>query len=201
MPIIFITGYGDVPMTVHAMKAGALEFLTKPFTDDVLLDAIRQAIARSRDALRHEAEMPDFAPATRHSPHATREVMALVVSGLLNKQVGGELGITEITVKAHRGQLMRKMQAEFSALVSSPWPRDWACAQRKTPELNDVMMPAASVLTINGGSPRASGSRSTKLATRRAGSSNGTIDRITDHRAAVGKLVARLEGEPGSGPR
>ena len=112
MPIIFITGYGDVPMTVRAMKAGAIEFLTKPFKDQVLLDAIRQAIGRSRDALRHEAEMQGLRRRYASLTPREREVMALVVSGLLNKQVGGELGISEITVKAHRGQLMRKMQAD-----------------------------------------------------------------------------------------
>ena len=111
MPIIFITGYGDVPMTVRAMKAGAVEFLTKPFGDEVLLAAIRAAIARSAAALQEEAEMRVLR--NRHallSPRE-REVMALVVSGLLNKQVGGELGISEITVKAHRGRMMQKMQA------------------------------------------------------------------------------------------
>ena len=115
MPIIFITGYGDVPMTVRAMKAGAVEFLTKPFNDDVLLDAIRHAIGRSHDALRHEAEMQRLRSRYALLTPREREVMALVVSGLLNKQVGGELGISEITVKAHRGQLMRKMQADSLA--------------------------------------------------------------------------------------
>jgi FixJ family two-component response regulator len=115
MPIIFITGYGDVPMTVRAMKAGAVEFFTKPFDDEVLLDAIRHAIDRSRVALSEET-------ATRVLQHSydslslrEREVMALVVSGLLNKQVGAELGICEITVKAHRGRVMRKMNARSLA--------------------------------------------------------------------------------------
>ena len=112
MPIIFITGYGDVPMTVRAMKAGAVEFLTKPFKDDVLLDAIRDAIERSRAALRLDAEMRTLRTCYASLTPREREVMALVVSGLLNKQVGGELGISEITVKAHRGQVMRKMNAE-----------------------------------------------------------------------------------------
>ena len=112
MPIIFITGYGDVPMTVRAMKAGAVEFLTKPFKDDVLLDAIRHAIERSRAALQQESEMRVVRDCYATLTPREREVMALVVSGLLNKQVGGELGISEITVKAHRGQMMRKMKAD-----------------------------------------------------------------------------------------
>lgn len=115
MPIIFITGYGDVPMSVRAMKAGATEFLTKPFKDDVLLDAIRQAIDRSRDALHEESEMLVLRTRYASLTPREREVMALVCSGLLNKQVGGELGISEITVKAHRGQLMRKMLADSLA--------------------------------------------------------------------------------------
>ena len=112
MPIIFITGHGDVPMTVQAMKAGAIEFLTKPFKDDVLLDAIRGAIERSRAALRLDSEMRALRNCYESLTPREREVMALVVSGLLNKQVGGELGISEITVKAHRGQVMRKMKAD-----------------------------------------------------------------------------------------
>jgi FixJ family two-component response regulator len=111
MPIIFITGYGDVPMTVRAMKAGAVEFLTKPFGDDVLLAAIRDAIARSAVALAEEAEMRVLRDRHASLSPREREVMALVVSGLLNKQIGGELGISEITVKAHRGRVMQKMQA------------------------------------------------------------------------------------------
>jgi FixJ family two-component response regulator len=111
MPIIFITGYGDVPMTVQAMKAGAVEFLTKPFADDVLLSAIGHAIERSRTALRQEAEIRALRDCYTSLSRREREVMALVVSGLLNKQVGGELGISEITVKAHRGKVMRKMTA------------------------------------------------------------------------------------------
>ena len=111
MPIIFITGYGDVPMTVRAMKAGAIEFLTKPFSDEVLLDAIRHAIERSHTALDREAELQTLRDRHASLSRREQEVMALVVSGLLNKQVGGELGISEITVKAHRGQVMRKMKA------------------------------------------------------------------------------------------
>ncbi len=115
MPIIFITGYGDVPTTVQAMKAGAVEFLTKPFGDDVLLSAIRHAIERSRAALGHEAEMQVLRDRYASLTPREREVMALVASGLLNKQVGGELGISEITVKAHRGQVTRKMKADSIA--------------------------------------------------------------------------------------
>ena len=112
MPIIFITGHGNVPMSVQAMKAGAVEFLTKPFTNDVLLDAISGAIERSRTAVRQEAELRVLRSSYASLTPREREVMALVVSGLLNKQVGGELGISEITVKAHRGQVMRKMKAD-----------------------------------------------------------------------------------------
>jgi len=115
MPIIFITGHGDVPMSVQAMKAGAVEFLTKPFKDDVLLDAIRGAIDHSRAALRLDSEMRLLRKCYESLTPREREVMALVVSGLLNKQVGGELGISEITVKAHRGQVMRKMKADSLA--------------------------------------------------------------------------------------
>jgi len=115
MPIIFITGHGDVPMTVQAMKAGAVEFLTKPFGDEVLLTAIRHALERSRTALAHEAEMLSLRECYASLSPREREVMALVVSGLLNKQVGGELGISEITVKAHRGQVMQKMKADSLA--------------------------------------------------------------------------------------
>ncbi|HSC05349.1 MAG TPA: response regulator, partial [Steroidobacteraceae bacterium] len=119
IPIIFISGYGDVPTSVQAMKAGAFDFLTKPMKNDMLLDAIRHALERSRATLLHEAEMQ--ALRTRYASLTTREreVMALVVSGLLNKQIGSELGISEITVKAHRGQVMRKMKADsLPALVT-----------------------------------------------------------------------------------
>ena len=132
MPIIFITGYGDVPTTVQAMKAGAVEFLTKPFSDDALLNAIRQAVERSRVALGYEAEMQALRNCYASLTHRERQVMALVVSGLLNKQVGGELGISEITVKAHRGKVMQKMKADsLPALVRmaarlrlAPAPKD-----------------------------------------------------------------------------
>ncbi len=118
MPIIFITGYGDVPTTVQAMKAGAVEFLTKPFGDNVLLSAIRHALDRSHSALGREAEMQVLRDCYASLTRREREVMTLVVSGLLNKQVGGELGISEITVKAHRGQVMQKMKADsFADLV------------------------------------------------------------------------------------
>jgi FixJ family two-component response regulator len=111
MPIIFITGYGDVPTTVQAMKAGAVEFLTKPLSDDVLRTAIGDAIERSRAALSHEADLRTLRDRHASLTPRERETMALVVSGLLNKQIAAKLGISEITVKAHRGQLMRKMEA------------------------------------------------------------------------------------------
>lgn len=111
MPILFITGYGDVPMTVRAMKAGAVEFLTKPFPDDVLLDAIRQAIERSRVALGEAADLKELQDRYASLTRREREVMSWVVAGLLNKQIGAEMGTSEITVKAHRGNVMRKMKA------------------------------------------------------------------------------------------
>jgi FixJ family two-component response regulator len=118
MPIIFITGHGDVPMSVQAMKAGAVEFLTKPFGDNVLLAAIGNALVRSQTALDREAELQALRDCYASLTRREREVMAFVVSGLLNKQVGGELGISEITVKAHRGQVMQKMKANsFADLV------------------------------------------------------------------------------------
>jgi FixJ family two-component response regulator len=115
MPIIFITGHGDVPMTVQAMKAGAVEFLTKPFNDDVLVTAIRAALERSRVALSLEAEMRVLRDRYASLSQRERQVMVLVVAGLLNKQTAGELGISEITVKAHRGKVMQKMKANSLA--------------------------------------------------------------------------------------
>jgi FixJ family two-component response regulator len=112
MPIIFITGHGDVPMTVRAMKAGAAEFLTKPYGDEVLLGAIQKAIECSRATLRREAAIRLVRDSYASLSPRERQVMALVVRGLLNKQVGAELGISEITVKAHRGKVMRKMRAD-----------------------------------------------------------------------------------------
>jgi FixJ family two-component response regulator len=115
MPIIFITGYGDIPMTVQAMKAGAVEFLTKPLGHDVLLSAIKSALDRSQTTLDHEAELQALRDHYASLSGREREVMALVVSGMMNKHVAGELGISEITVKAHRGRVMRKMEANSLA--------------------------------------------------------------------------------------
>lgn len=115
MPIIFITGHGDIPMSVRAMKAGAAEFLTKPFERDALLNAIRSAIERSREALLQASELKILRERYASLTPREREVLAWVVSGLLNKQVGGELGMTEATVKAHRGKIMQKMKADSLA--------------------------------------------------------------------------------------
>jgi FixJ family two-component response regulator len=119
MPIIFLTGHGDVPMTVKAMKRGALEVLTKPFDADVLLNAIRHAIKRSEAVLVRQRELHALRVDYGSLSPREREVMTLVVTGLLNKEVAGELGISEITVKAHRGNVMRKMKAEsFVGLIN-----------------------------------------------------------------------------------
>jgi FixJ family two-component response regulator len=115
MPIIFITGHGDVPMTVQAMKAGAVEFLTKPFDDEVLLSAIRHAIKRSSSVLDDQAEIAALRSSYESLTPREQEVMRLVVAGMLNKQIGLKLGISEITVKAHRGKMMQKMKADSVA--------------------------------------------------------------------------------------
>lgn len=115
LPIIFITGHGDVPKTVQAMKAGAVEFLTKPFPDDVLVDAIRQALERSRTYLGRAIEMQTLNDRYASLTPREQQVLKLVVEGLLNKQVAGELRISEITVKAHRGKVMQKMKADSLA--------------------------------------------------------------------------------------
>jgi FixJ family two-component response regulator len=139
MPIIFVTGYGDVPTTVRAMKAGAVEFLTKPFSNDVLLEAVTQALERSRAALESQAQLAALRETYATLSPREREVMALVVTGLLNKQVGGELGISEITVKAHRGSVMRKMQADslpdlvnMAAQLGITVPREDSTSRAKT---------------------------------------------------------------------
>lgn len=115
VPIIFITGHGDIPMSVRAMKAGAVEFLTKPFRDQDLLDAISQAVERDRASRRQQAEMADLRQRFESLTPREREVMGLVVAGLLNKQMAARLGISEITVKLHRHQVMEKMKAESLA--------------------------------------------------------------------------------------
>lgn len=112
IPVIFITGHGDIPMSVRAIKAGAVEFLTKPFRDQELLDAINAGIERNREQRREAAVMDDLRRRHAALTPREREIMALVILGRMNKQIAGELGVSEVTVKVHRGQIMRKMQAK-----------------------------------------------------------------------------------------
>lgn len=147
LPVIFITGYGDVPMTVRAMKAGAIEFLTKPFDDVVLLDAIQAALDRSRNASSREEGLRALRDCAATLTPRERQVMDLVVLGRLNKQIGGDLGISEITVKAHRGKLMRKMKA---------------------PTLADLIKMAAALQASPGSPPSAQDSASAATAATKA---------------------------------
>ncbi len=133
LPIIFVTGYGDVPMTVRAMKAGAVDFLTKPFNNEALIDAIKRALKANTEHEELEAELDILRESHASLSRREAEVMSFVVSGLLNKQVAFELGISEITVKAHRGQMMRKMNARSLAELVNMAVKLDADGTRSTP--------------------------------------------------------------------
>jgi FixJ family two-component response regulator len=216
MPIIFITGYGDIPMSVQAMKAGAMEFLTKPLGDEVLLNAIQNAIERSHSALIQEAEIRALWDCYASLSRREREVMALVVSGLLNKQIGGELGISEISVKAHRGKVMRKMKADSLAdLVKMavtlgvfveadhnliPVPRQAVAngivletAGKALAAVDEVAGgPGARGMRVDGPAPVPGGEvgRRGSAAPRAGGSSPALIEPLSDRELEVLRLVA-----------
>ena len=133
IPIIFITGHGDVPMSVRAMKAGAVDFLTKPFRDQDLLDAVAQALERDRKRREDAKGVAELKALFDQLTPRERDVMALVATGLMNKQIAGEMGVSEITVKIHRGHAMRKMRAQIAAPTSCAWPRRSASAAPSPP--------------------------------------------------------------------